>query len=190
MLLNKPAIGVDLDDTVVEFVAGFMEYHNRFYGTALARHQFTNWDWHHVLGCTEEEAKRRGIEFYHSAHHLKMNAVPGAQHALRLFQKKYTNIGITAREPIRAPRMRIVVRRLFGDSFTRIHFLGTQKPKGDLCARLGVRFMVDDGLHNAQSVGEKGIRVYLMDRPWNQCEALPPNTIRVFHWDDIVRLEG
>lgn len=187
--MNKPAIGVDLDDTAVEFVAGFMGYHNRVYGTTLEWHQFTNWDWHHVLGVSEEEAKRRGIEFYHSEDHLKLGAVPGAKEALSLFQEKYTIIGITAREPVRAPRMRIVVRKLFGDLFSRIHFLGVQKSKGGVCAKLGVRFMVDDGLHNAQSVGEQGIRVYLMDKPWNQREVLPPNTTRVFHWDDIVRLE-
>lgn len=190
MRVGKPVMGTDLDDTIIEFVAGFIVYHNRVYGTALARHHFTDFDWHGILGCSEDEASRRVVEFFHSDEHQLLDAVPGAKEALLLLRAKYNVIGITARSPERAPRLLQVVTRLFGDVFTDVHFLGQQKPKGDLCAKLGVRFMVDDGLHNARSVGERGIRVYLMDTPWNQCEVLPPNTIRVFHWNDVLRLEG
>lgn len=182
-------IGVDLDDTVIEFVAGFMSYHNRVYGGVLEQHHFTTWNICEVLGCTEIEATRRCVEFFHTEEHFDLGAVPGAKDALTLLSHKYDLVAITAREPERAPRMLHVVERHFGKLFTDVHFLGHQKPKGDHCAELGVHFMVDDGLHNAHSVGGEGIRVYLMDRPWNQCEVLPPNTIRVFHWDDIVRLE-
>jgi uncharacterized HAD superfamily protein len=189
LCLEKPKIGIDLDDTVVEFLGGFLVYHNRVYGGTLERHHFTTWNIHEVLGCTESEGTRRCVEFCHTDDHLNLAAVPGAQAALTLLCLKYDLIAITAREPQRAPRMLQVVKRLFGNMFTDVHFLGSHRKKGDLCTDLGVQFMVDDGLHNAHSVGHAGIRMYLMDRPWNQCEVLPPNTIRVFHWDDVLRLE-
>ncbi len=189
VILNKPPIGVDFDDTVAEFVDGFMVYHNRVYGGELGRQHCTTWHIHEVLGCPESEATRRRVEFFNSEDHLNLVAVPGAKAALELLSVKYAPVGITAREPEQAPPMLQLAMRLFGNVFTAVHFLGHLKEKGDLCAALGVRFMVDDGLHNARSVGGKGIRTYLMDRPWNQCEVLPENTIRVFHWDDILRLE-
>ena len=102
--LDKPAIGVDLDDTVIEFVTGFLAYHNRVYGSALSWHHLPDFDWHGVLGCTKGEASRRVIEFFHSDEHQQLGAVPGAKEALLLLRAKYDIIGITARSPESAPR--------------------------------------------------------------------------------------
>ncbi len=186
--MKKPKIGVDLDDTVIEFVAGLIEFHNKKYGHAHERHHFTNWNIHETWGCTEEEGTRRIVEFYHSEHHQEITAIPGALDALLELSAEYDLVAITARDPIRAPRVLPLIERLFGNIFTEVHFLGHQLSKGDKCVELGVRFMVDDALHNAHSVGERGIQVFLMNQPWNQ-GTLPPNTIRVANWQEVIAHE-
>ena len=186
--LKMPRIGVDLDDTVIEFVAGLILFHNEKYGHAHERNQFTNWNIHETWGCTEEEGTRRIVEFYHSDHHQEIGAVPGALEALLTLSVDYDLVVITARDAIRAPLVLPLIERHFGSIFSDVHFLGHQMSKGDKCAELGVRFLVDDALHNAHSVGEKGIPVFLMNQPWNQ-GTLPRNTIRTANWQEVIARE-
>jgi phosphoglycolate phosphatase-like HAD superfamily hydrolase len=40
--------------------------------------------------------------------------------------------------------------------------------KSALCRELGIELMIDDTLSNARDCAEAGIRVLLLDRPWNQ----------------------
>ena len=168
-------------------MGGFVSFHNRVYGSSHEHHHFTTWHFSEILGCSREEATRRGIEFYHSPDHQKLELVDGAREALRFLALHYELVAITARELSRSARMlELIDQHLFG-LFASVHFLGHTKCKGEFCTEIGgVAFMVDDGLHNAEAVGGNGMPVYLMDRPWNQTEVLPPNTIRVHHWDDVI----
>lgn len=187
--MKKPIIGIDLDDTVFEFVKGFCVYHNRVYGSAFEQQHFQSWQMHEVLGCSEKEGRKRIVDFYHADDHQNIEPVDGAQNALRILGMDSDLLAITARDLSRSARMLDLVQWHFKNIFCDVHFLGFQKQKGEHCAELGIQFMVDDGLHNAQSVGERGIPVYLMNKPWNQCaeDSLPPKTIRVFSWDDVLR---
>ena len=45
--------------------------------------------------------------------------------------------------------------------------------------------MVEDRLEVAISLAKQGIKVFLMDRPWNQFDDLNENIIRVKDWEDI-----
>jgi uncharacterized HAD superfamily protein len=56
--------------------------------------------------------------------------------------------------------------------------------------------MIDDTLSNARDCAETGIRVLLMDRPWNQVGAdstelaLPAGVERVRGWEEVVERVG
>ena len=191
--MKKQKIGIDLDDTTFEFVTGLNVFHNEAYGTAYERHHYTTFDLQHVWGCTEDEANRRVECFFDSPVHRTITAVLGAKEALTELTSAYEPVAITARGHRHAHLAHELIERYFSGIFGEVHFLGhhadrhagPKKTKGALCQELGVRFMVDDALHNAQSVGEKGIPVFLMNQPWNQGE-LPPNTIRVSQWSEIL----
>ena len=142
---------------------------------------------HEIWGCTEAEAILRIIDFTNSDEHREMPAVPGAVESLQALNGEYELIAITARHPDRTEVTLEVTKRLFGSLFQDIHFLGHLKSKGDFCVEHDITCMVDDALHNAQSVGGKGIPVFLLDRPWNQ-GTLPLNTTRVLDWAEIMRL--
>jgi len=182
---NKPRIGVDLDDTVVEFVEGLRVWHNRVYGGAHEQKDFTTWQFHEIWGCEQGDVHRRVIEFYGTPEHQEITAISGSQDALRALKDNYELIAITARGVEYAPRMLEIINRYFSDVFADVHFIGIGKTKGAHCVEIGVTLMIDDALHNAQSVGEQGIPVLLMNQPWNQGE-LPINTTRVMGWKEVV----
>jgi len=58
--------------------------------------------------------------------------------------------------------------------------------KSDLCLKLGVEVLVDDCLEFAEECADKGIKVLLLDSPWNQTDSLPKNVKRMKNWDEIV----
>lgn len=176
---------MDLDDTILEFMTGMTTYHNDVYAAAHERHHFTNFDLDKIWGCTAEEAARRITEFVYSHGHTELDAVEGSSEALLKLSGKYELILITARHAARLSVTLPLIERHFNGLFSALYFLGHEKEKGELCLELGVSYMVDDGLHNAHSVGRRGIPVFLFDQPWNRHD-LPPNTTRVAHWDEIV----
>ncbi len=177
-------MGVDHDDTVLDFANALCVYHNRVYGGALEKHHMITFHTHEVWGCTEKEALQRIVDFVNSEEHRQMGVVPGAIESLRVFAQHFELIGITARDPARAHATLELTERLLGRLLPQIHFLGYSKTKGDFCVEHGISLMSDDALHNAKSVGEKGIPVFLLDQPWNQGN-LPPNTTRVRDWAHI-----
>jgi uncharacterized HAD superfamily protein len=185
--LKRPKAGIDLDDTSWNFMRGMCAYHNREYGTTHEVRHFTSFALDETWGCTKEEVIHRVTRFAHSEEHMQISAVDGAVDSFALLSVTHDLIAITAREPKSAPHTLPLVELLFGDLFAEVHFLGHTKSKGEFCVEHDVAFIVDDALHNMHSVSEKGIPVYLMDRPWNQHDELPQNVVRVFHWEDVLR---
>jgi len=188
---TKPVFGVDVDDTLIHCAAAMCAYLNRVHGYTIEKSDMTTFYFGDLLGLSRQEARAMIYPFHFSKEHENISPISGAHEALSTLSLRYTPIAITARSPTtRIPTVTLVERH-FPGIFKEVLFTGyvpgqPYRSKGDVCADLGVAFMVEDALHNAVSVGERGITVYLLDTPWNQ-GALPPNTIRVACWDDIVR---
>lgn len=196
MQQKRKKIGVDIDDTLLGFVTGLVAFHNQVYGTELERHHYTDFDLSRVWGCPSAEVNERVIAFIESPSHREIQPLEGAQEALAELSIIYDPVAITARGHHHAHLANELIDLHFPSVFSEIHFLGHHAPvhgtvrprsKGEVCAELEVDFMVEDGLHNAVSVSEQGIRVFLMDQPWNQ-GPLPRHTIRVFGWKHLMSL--
>lgn len=185
--MKKPVIGVDIDDTLVEFMHALCTYRARTYGDTTQVHDFKTFRLDDVWGCSAQEALRRVEEFYGADEHGQIPVVPGAVQALGQLAEIYEIHGITARPAQTEARTTALVQQRAPGIFSGFHFLGNLKSKGDHCMELGVRVLIDDALHNARSAGEKGIPVLLLDRPWNQ-GILPAHTTRAMHWHEIPSL--
>ncbi|KKU78717.1 MAG: hypothetical protein UY04_C0028G0009 [Parcubacteria group bacterium GW2011_GWA2_47_7] len=193
--IKKPVFGVDVDDVLFGCVEAICAYLNRVHGYTIRWTDVTTFYFDDLLGLSMEEARRIVYPFHFSEEHDNMRPISGAHEALCTLAKTYRPVAITARSVAARTRTIALVERYFPGLFSEFYFTGyvagqPRRTKGDVCASVRASFMVEDALHNACTVGEKGIRVYLMDQPWNQCDILPPNTIRVFHWDDVLRHES
>ncbi len=188
----KRKVGIDLDDVVFNFCAGLCAYHNKTYGTNRRRRDNKNYIVGEMFACGEAEGHKRVYDYYHSPEHGRLRLLCGALQGLKTLAEKRVPIAITARpKAVQHITEQLIARRCPG-IFTEFHFLGhhhtsapSKKSKGDICLEHDVEFMVEDALHNAESVGKNGIRVFLFDTPWNQ-GALPLNTTRVFGWKDLL----
>lgn len=64
------------------------------------------------------------------------------------------------------------------------------KDKYDACKRLGVELMIDDRPEIVIYLAERGVKVLMMDAPYNQ-QVKHENIIRVYDWKDVyTRIKG
>jgi uncharacterized HAD superfamily protein len=58
--------------------------------------------------------------------------------------------------------------------------------KSEICKSIGAEILIDDYIENALDCAENGIKVFLMDAPWNQTGSLPDNVVRVKSWKEVI----
>ena len=80
----------------------------------------------------------------------------------------------------------------YPDMFDGVHFANADTPdfvpKSEICAKLWSQLMVEDDLRFARDIAQSGIKVYLLDKPWNQDynqDDINMWIIKVKKWSDI-----
>ncbi len=186
----KPILGIDMDDVLLDFMAPLCDFYNRVHGGSMTRDQLHVFDPSVNFKCSNEEALKLLFDFYDSPENAACMPVDGALDAITVLKNKYQLIIVTARPKKVADMTHAWVTKYFPGVFSDIIFtglLGTEekkKSKGEIAKELGFAGFVDDALHNAQSLSEHGIPVYLLNAPWNQGE-LPPLVTRYNTWKEI-----
>ncbi len=191
---NKKVIAVDFDDVLMEFNAGFLDFHNRVHGTTLTFDQLINYDnWEVVYGCDKETMTARAKNFYVSREHQLVEPVAGAVNAIEKLSRSHSLQIVTSRPTSVREHTLEWLDRHFPGLFHDFHFtniyaadVGTKpRSKSEVCREIGAAVLIDDALRHATEVADHAIPVLLPDRPWNR-EHTPVGVTRVHSWPDIV----
>ncbi len=190
--MKRRVVGVDLDNVLKDCYVSLCTFHNRRFGTTLNKEDGRNYSLEEVWGCTLPEVYARLAEFFQSTEHHEAQPISGAQQAIRLLQKRYDVVVITAR-PVEAQEVTHAwMVRNFPTLTEHVHYMGgahggaPHKTKGDVCKEFGVSFFVEDAIHHVESVAPVVEHVFLFDAPWNRNHQLPfANVTRVVSWSDI-----
>lgn len=187
-------IGIDIDEVLANTLNGVIAFHNERYGTCFKKEDFFSYDCDEVWGGTREETIRKWYAFFETDHFSSVDPIAGALPALQILKENgHELFAITARPLVIAPQTNAWINSYFPGIFSGIHFGnragydGVKKRKSEMCAELGITVIVEDDLYHAVDCAECGIRVLLLDHPWNQRE-LPANVYRMFSWDDVFRM--
>lgn len=183
-------IGIDLDDTALDFVGALALFHNAFYGTNSTRADYKSHKFHEVWGCNGEEAIRRVSQFYTTEYFDNIKPVSGAVEAIDFLAKENYLEAITARPTSIKEKTERQVKTHFGNNFDGIYYSSNfftktinDGTKLEICLRKGVSTMIEDVLEYAMQFANTDIRVLLFGNyPWNQNGHLPLNIIRVKNW--------
>ena len=62
------------------------------------------------------------------------------------------------------------------------------KTKEEICLELNVNFLIEDNMDHALDASERGIKVLLIDSPWNKSKSLNKNITRVNSWKKILTI--
>ncbi len=198
MVKSSKVIAVDIDEILAGFIDYFVSYHNLTYQTKITKNDVFSFNLHEVFGVSREEIIMRMVKFGEEGHNFKIEPVPGAIEGVgALLKKGYILHLVTARPTIIQKDTEKWINKFFPQKFINLHHAfnknihkedSPKKKKWEICKEIGARVLIDDHLDNALSCVENGIKVLLMDAPWNQVENLPKGIKRVKGWEEILTI--
>jgi len=181
-------IGIDIDEVIVEFLDSFLEFYNSKHNKNFKKEDFKSYIFEETLGGTHEDSVNLIKEFSYSE---DPKLVEDALEVINQLAKGHELIVLTARHPMFKEKTTHLLKKHFGDIFLEILYTGEAfekqgVTKADLCKNLGVNFIIEDNKLFSFECAQKGIRFFLLDKPWNQNHEEHENIIRVNNWREIL----
>jgi 5'(3')-deoxyribonucleotidase len=183
-------VGIDLDDTLAASLDSFIEFHNEEYGTKLKFEDFKAYTLNEIIGLPREEEANRLDLFDKSKFFDKIKPIKGSQKAIRSLIKSNRLVIITARVKSMEKKTRDWLAKYFPELkeivFISEDYKGYIKTKVEVCKEIGAEVMIDDKASFALECASEGIKVLLLDYPWNTNVKDGPLIVRVDSWEEIL----
>jgi 5'(3')-deoxyribonucleotidase len=184
-------IAVDLDDVLANTLENFIDFHNSTYKTSLKFSDFKSYALHDIIGLSFEEEAKRLEQFDKSKFFNKIKPLEGAQTAISQLSKKNKIVVITARTKSVATKTKRWLKKYFPEIdevvFISQNYMGFIKTKAEVCKEFGAKVIIEDKTSFVNECANKGIKVMMLDYPWNQNVNGSSNIVRVRSWDDILK---
>lgn len=183
-------IGIDIDEVIVEFVKGYLKVYEQIYGRNFSFEEIISYNFWEVLGISKEDAYKSVYQFYNTNEFENLDFIEGAKEAIKVLSEKNEILLITSRPLFTNEKTQIFFQKHFPNfSFEIIHSGGFHpqgKNKEDICKERGIKIMIEDHVDYALKCAEKGIKVFLLDKPWNQNMQEHEKIKRVKNWNEIL----
>lgn len=181
-------IGIDIDEIVVEYTKHYLELCEASLGKKFLFEEISQFNLWKILEISREEVNSIAKEFNDKGLMEKQEFIEGAKEAINNLSKDNNLFFITSRPPHIKER----TVRFFNGHFSEVDLEiifseklnGNEKSKAQICKELGVGVLIEDRRKYALDCAENGIKVFLMDKPWNQ-NCGHENIIRVKNWKEI-----
>jgi uncharacterized HAD superfamily protein len=184
-------IGIDIDEVVAELTKKYIGFYNEKNGTDF---KFENMYSHYLeepLNTTEEKIVELMFKFYETEDFNNLDLVEGAKELISELSKNHEIFFITARPPSVKEKTRFFLEKHFPDVSLNIFHSGDlhgkKKTKAEICLDQGIKFLIEDHHDYALDCARKGVKVFLLEKPWNKNYEDHPNIIRVNHLREILR---
>lgn len=181
-------IAIDIDEVLCKFFDGYFNFHRDVYPDLTASKLKGEHVWE-VFDISKEEVLRLCDIFNSSREFEDLEIVGGSLNGLNFLKENHEPIFITSRpEDLKAKTISFLERR-FAFENPSVFFSGdissNLEYKAEICLKEGVDLIVEDSPNNSLRCAEKGIRVLLLDKLWNQnCEH--KNIFRCKGWSEVV----
>lgn len=187
---NELKIGVDIDEVLVEFFKKYLELFNPKFGKSIKLHEMNRFNIWDITDVSKEDALRLVEDFYDSNSFEQMDLVEGAKESLANLKNIGKIFFITSRPERMKEKTNIFLKKLFGESDFDLYFSGgvwnNSKTKGELCKELGIDIFIEDNPDFALDCAQRGIKTFLLDKPWNKDYQKHNNLFKVKNWGEIL----
>jgi uncharacterized HAD superfamily protein len=185
-------VAIDLDDVLIEFAAGFIDFHNSVFGTSFQFDEFHSFIFWKVWGGTQEDNIKEIYDYYKSDHFKNIKLVSGAFEAIFKLSKDNELFIITSRNEDTEQLTKEQVHSFFPNMFDEIYFTSNyslsnkSKSKAMVCDELDIDVFIEDSADNANQSVREGRKVFLFNKPWNINTDIDKRIIRVDSWEEIL----
>ena len=191
MTPKKTTIAVDIDDTLIPYVPTFFKFYNEAFKTKFEEKDLLNFNFETLLKCTVEQSQKLIMQFHETQVFKKMQIDPSAIHTLVQLSSTNDLWALTARPShLWEYTNSWITKNLPEFKGVKFSYNGTFKEpvakesKMQLCKSLGAQILIDDSESHSIECAKNGIRVFLIDKPWNR-KIENDNIIRVKNWKEI-----
>jgi len=182
-------IGIDIDEVIVKFIDKFLEFYNQKKNTNFKFNDFNTYDFWDIVGGTKEEAIKLVYEFCDSDLIDGLELLENAKEGVDKLNNEHEIIIITARSPKHKEKTFNFFDKYFPGLKEKIIFsrdgYGGKVSKEIICKENNIELMIEDHKNYSLTCAENGIKVLLLDKPWNQ-NVEHENIIRVNNWNEII----
>jgi len=179
-------IGVDIDNVVAEFEAPFRAWINRHAGLSLRRADITRYRFAECCPLSHQEVADLFWDFVRAGHLRRLRLIPHARAALEGLGERAEVCLVTSRPPeeliVQDTRYWLEMKGLGG---ARLIFA---ERKWEVTE--GFSLFVEDNLEQALGLAQRGVRVLLLDYPWNRSGQVHPHIQRIGSWLEVVSHHG
>jgi len=180
--MEQLKIGIDIDETICDHLTAICDFYHQQRGVKVDPAQLTH---DHALaqlwGISYTEVGDVYTEFHRRDGHEKLRSFPEARPALNRLNQHHQLLIVTARDPDIADKTEDWLEQHFGDLFSAVHFTRFRS-KAPICLRERLDVIIDDSPQQALYCAQAGVKVILLDKPWNQ-DADHPLITRAVGWD-------
>jgi uncharacterized HAD superfamily protein len=179
-------IGIDLDDVVFEFVLALLKNLEVVHKRKILFEEVNSYFFPPIFKLDLKDT----LELISNLDNKTLEVCSGVKEFIFELSKKNEIYFITSRvckegtlESLNKHFSEIPFELFFSSN----PYAGTNgKTKGEICNELGVDFIIEDSKEHSKICAEDGIKVFLLDKPWNKNYEKHENIIKVNTWEEIL----
>jgi len=183
-------IGVDLDDVVFEFTKEFIKFYNPRYGKEIKFEDVKTYHFPDIFDISLKEVVDMIDEMVKQGIGRNLPFCDYAKESIVDLSKEHDIFFITSRtirrgtlESLKRLFPELKFELIFSSNFS----VGNEgKTKGEICNEKNIDFMIEDTKEHAKDIAGRGIKVLLLNKPWNEDYKEHPNIIKVNNWKEVV----
>jgi|TARA_Y100000310_G_scaffold339513_1_gene432405 5'(3')-deoxyribonucleotidase len=186
-------IGIDVDDVLADSMGPLVDFHNQKNGTNLKFEDVLSFNLSEVWNMeTKEEMFNNILDFYKSHFFKKIEPFPNSKEIIFKLSKTNQLAAITGRPTVIKNETILWLGEFYPNCFTEVHFSnhfpGEDKnlSKADFCLEKGYELLIEDSKEFALECAQKGIKVFLLNKPWNKGFAPHKNIVSVDTWEEVI----
>lgn len=188
---EKLRIGIDIDECIVNYAKHFLEFYNKEHYTNFSVEDFLSFDMEKSLGISRDYLKFIAKKYQSMGIVECLSFIDGSKNSIKNLSDDFEIFLITSRPAEIRERTIAFFARNFEEPVFRIVFSndfdGERKKKSEICTELNVPILIEDRRKYALDCAENGIKVLLMDKPWNRENCEHENIIRVRNWEEALK---
>lgn len=182
-------IGVDLDDVVFEFAKPFLDFCGERYDKFFEFEDIKSYYFSEILNLPLETVLGLIKEMIAEGFGINQPACEYAEESILQLSKNHEIIFITSRifrEGTEERLKKSFPNMDFKLIYSSNHYSGMEGvTKAEICSNEGIDFMIEDSPEYASQIANEGIRVFLLNKPWN--EGLEhEKVIRADNWKEVI----
>lgn len=191
-------IAVDLDEVLGDFVGAFLRWYNHHQiGPKLTRADMVQYYFKDILGWSKDYELEIMYRFFKEGEVMKIEPVKGAQAGIKELVKDNDLYLVSGRQSILQEVTEQWIEKYFPNVFQGVYLMnqhsldgGVVSDKGTACKKLGCEVLIDDGSWHVEPVMNEGVKVIILNHPWNDYHQLPKSVLRADNWEEIVEAVG